>query len=385
MEVQKYLANSSIKDLMDNYSIVVTYYPDRVVLNYNQIESPRFNAICDECRALILRKDTWEVMARSFDRFYNLNEGVENTSEKLFAAMANNKSYIETKLDGSIISFYHDGQNWCQSTRKLAFAEGKVVTGRVFSSLFEIAAKKTDLYNVLSEEMKAYTYIFELTSPENRVVTRYSDTRITLIGGRHNASGKELTKDELDSFASLAKIDRPKTYQCSSAEELLALVSSFPVLDEGVVIRVEFDDGTVWRVKCKNPKYVSISHMRENGSISAKNVLNIVMANEQTEYLSYFPEDTRYFTYVSDIYKELIARINEIYEKHKSIVVQKDFAIAIMAENGYSIEKGILFSIRKSGKSTEELLKEMGAKKLCEGIGLKEKFLKLFDIEEGMV
>lgn len=77
MEVQKFLKEHGIEELQKQFAIIVTDYPDRVVLNYNQIDSPRFIPLVDECRALILRKGTWEVMARSFDRFYNLGESVD--------------------------------------------------------------------------------------------------------------------------------------------------------------------------------------------------------------------------------------------------------------------------------------------------------------------
>ena len=55
MNVQKYLEENGLKKLQEEFKIVVTDYPDRVVLNYDQIDSPRFNPICDECRGLILR------------------------------------------------------------------------------------------------------------------------------------------------------------------------------------------------------------------------------------------------------------------------------------------------------------------------------------------
>jgi len=80
MQVQKYLKEHGLEKLKSEFSIVVTDYPDFVVLNYNQITSPRFNPIVDECRALILEKGTWKVLCRSFDRFYNWQESVSDTS-----------------------------------------------------------------------------------------------------------------------------------------------------------------------------------------------------------------------------------------------------------------------------------------------------------------
>ena len=100
MEVQKYLQEHSLKELQEEFSLIVTEYSDRVVLNYNQIDSPRFNPIADECRALILARDSqWSVMARSFDRFYNVGEG-----EGWKDFPIDESTRFEEKLDGSLIT-----------------------------------------------------------------------------------------------------------------------------------------------------------------------------------------------------------------------------------------------------------------------------------------
>ena len=158
LEVQKYLKENWLEKLKEEFGIVVTQYEDRVVLNYNQIESPRFIKLVDECRGLILKKDTWEVMAMSFVRFYNLGEGSDPKDGLDVQRISSNKTddchlfrefniantIIQEKLDGSIISLYWDNNDWCVSTRKLAFAEGQTNLGRSFKEVFWDAASKTE-------------------------------------------------------------------------------------------------------------------------------------------------------------------------------------------------------------------------------------------------
>jgi tRNA splicing ligase len=52
------------------------YESGLVVLNYNQINSPKYDPIVMECRGLILdSKDSWKIVAKSFRRFFNYGEG----------------------------------------------------------------------------------------------------------------------------------------------------------------------------------------------------------------------------------------------------------------------------------------------------------------------
>ena len=398
MEVQKYLKEHGIQKLQDEFAIMVTTYPDRVVLNYNQIESPRFHPICDECRALILRKDTWEVMARSFDRFYNWGESIGDNSPPVgtqrIAAFGEDQVYkffdlydktisVQEKVDGSLISIYNDGEKWCASTRKMAFAEGQTTFGRTFAEIFWAIANQHDLIRKLEVGgCKDYTMVFELTGPENRVVTPYAEPNITLIGGRLNKEDmRELFSYELDDTAQQWGINRPKTYTVHNAEELITLVESFPSMEEGVVLVIQSANGSHWRVKCKNPKFVAIAHMRENGNISPKRILTLIMENDHFEYLKYFPEDERYFRFVEGEYLSTINRMKSVYREVIGIADQKTFALTMMPKMVYSFEKGILFAIRKNGGTIEQELLDIGAKKISQSMGLRGKFAKMFGIE----
>jgi len=405
LEVQKYLKEKGLDSLVKEFNIKVNDYPDIVVLNYCQISSPKFNPICDGCRSLILEKNTWKVLSYPFQRFYNAGEGVNDCEssplKKMFPNLypvriasysnLNLKSYqiknaiIEHKIDGSIVTLWFFNGKWNVSTRSMAYAEGQTNMGRTFAQVFEDAVRKTDFYKTLENDhlLRDYCFTFELTSAENRVVTPFTDPNITLIGARYlkeESNYRELSRTELSHLAQVFKVDRPKTYKASSYEELVELVNSFHCLQEGVVLVWEVENGSHIRLKCKNVSYLAIAHMRNNGAISPKRILTLIMENEQSEYRNYFPEDSKYIDFVELEYVQSKERIKSIYRDNMNLVSQKDFALAIMPKTVYKFEQGVVFTMRKNGGTVEEILKEIGPDRIAKGMNLRDLFVKKFGV-----
>ena len=97
------------------------------------------------------------------------------------------------------------------------------------------------------------TLTFELTGPENRVVTPYDKSNITLLGARWNEEPMlEMSPDDLDDLALELGVNRPSIFKVDSVEELMELVNGFPSMGEGVVLVANLM-GLFWRVKVKNP------------------------------------------------------------------------------------------------------------------------------------
>ena len=409
LNVQKYLIENGIEKLKSEFKIKVNDYSDRIVLNYDQIESPRFHPIVDECRAIILKKSDFSILSHIFVRFYNLMEGVQvgnsgeinkirvsSFGEPKIETVDILNARIESKIDGSLISVYHDGHKWCIASRSMAFAEGQGNFGRSFDEIFRSTEEYKDVMNYLNSLYlyKAYTWGFELTSPENRVVTPFSNYNVVLIGARNNITGDEVNGEHLDFHAKEMKVKRPERYQVKSFQEMLDLVNAKPWMDEGVVLVIEKPTGSFMRIKCKNPKFVAIANMRENGNISPKNILFIIMKGEKEEILKYFPEDEKYFLFVEDYYNSIISKIEQLYEENKNASDQKTFALSILSKTKNSFESGALFKM-KSGMKLQDYIKNMGtgskldgnadkekllAKKICNAINLKEHFVKNFNV-----
>lgn len=399
LNTQKYLLEKGLNSLIKEFGIKVNQYDDICVLNYDQILSPKFNSICDECRSLILKNNTWEVLSYPFQRFYNFGESIDFNickvidpiriasfdKDPVFISRDIKNSVIEHKIDGSILTLWFFNGKWNVSTRSMAYAEGQTNMGRTFSQVFEDAAKKTDLYKALEKDplLKEFCFTFELTSSENRVVTPFTEPNITLIGARHlkeETNYRELSRTELAHLASVFNVDRPKTYKVSSYKELVELVNSFHCLQEGVVLVWEEESGSHIRLKCKNVSYMAIAHMRNNGAISPKRILSLIMTNEQHEYLIHFECDKLYFDFVIAEYSETKNRIETIYKEFMGLENQKDFALSIIPRTVYAFEKGVLFEMRKNGKTVDDILKDIGPDKISKGMSLRERFSKRFNI-----
>ena len=94
MKVQEYLINKTksgltnveaFQSLTTDFAIKAKLYEDfgdrMVLLDYNQIDSPKAHPIVIECRSLILCLDTFGLVSKKFDRFFNLGEVPEFYSD----------------------------------------------------------------------------------------------------------------------------------------------------------------------------------------------------------------------------------------------------------------------------------------------------------------
>lgn len=391
MFVTDYLKKNGIAKLQEEFAIKVRKYNDRYIINYNQIDSPRFHPIVDECRGLIVDKD-FNVMCRSFQRFYNLGEGTSNNGlyvrspsfkEESIQARNLKESTILHKMDGTLINFYWDYFNnkWQSATRGAAFAEGDTGFDISFSDLVEKAENYTTVVNYLNDfkNSQDYTFMFELTSPYNRIVTPYDKIELTWLSAKLKDSGVELHPEYIHDVGRKIGLKTPIVYKANSHEDLLNLVEKFPSLQEGVVLSW-FDKGIVKRLKLKNTKYCAIHNMRANGQISPKQVLILVGQNEQFEYLNYFSEDKPFFDLVEKALKEYKDKNLKFYETIKDTEEQKDFALKVQANK--EIHPALMFQLRK-GSTMDEIIKKQldNPKNLVKTLDLKKKFKDQFGVE----
>jgi len=344
MLTQKFIRKYGFATLNDEFGIKCKFYDDRVVLNYSQIESPKFNSIVKECRGLILsNKAPYNVISRSFDRFYNYNED-QNT--KLFNIT---NSICFSKEDGTLINVYHDGQKLCIATRYMAFAEGNVNMDDSLSYNDLVLQTDSDIFKKIEQihDFEKYTFIFELCTPYNRVVKRYTDNRLFLLAIRNKFTGEYLPENLINTFS----FRRPKIYSFKSYDEISKSMKNLPVLDEGYVC---YDEKLNWRIKIKNPSYLAVAHIRDMNGLSIKRIVHLVWENEHEEYLSYFPEDRPLFQKYIDAYNNMMEDIDAQWNKYRHIKDRKEFAIAI---KNLPI-KDILFHLY-SGKSLTNKFKNV--------------------------
>lgn len=127
LEVQKFLSTKSFDDLTAELGIKVNKHETLplVILNYDQIESPKTHPIVRECRGLVVHADIHKVVARSFNRFFNWGEVQDEMNLFDFSDFS-----VQSKEDGCF--GYNTALNlWGGGTVKI----GDVVSRRLTPTL----------------------------------------------------------------------------------------------------------------------------------------------------------------------------------------------------------------------------------------------------------
>jgi len=363
--VQDYLNNHSLAQLKAEHGIKSSAKPgDRMFsLNYDQIES-KAGPIVNQCRGLILgtqeplteaQVEQQEsvgktvILARPFDRFFNF--GDVNAAP---VDMDDKKTIFFEKLDGTLCIVWFDfllTKKWQVATRAVPLAD-KSITGwgdMTFRKLFEKALQETlfsnnvignDVVPELAFEAWSGTlnpslaYMFELTTPLNRVVVNYPNYRLHLLGIRQNLDGKELSIEH-----SVLGVNPCPHHKLNNLQELLDFVGSKPPFEqEGVVARDKYFN----RVKVKSLAYMTYNRVRDRTTNSPRAVMELILTEKLDDILPILDphiqnkaremqEQTRHlFQQIENGYQETTQAIWDVPEAQK----RKVFALKIQ-ERGF--------------------------------------------------
>lgn len=367
MKVQDYLrSGKTLEDLTADYAIKANRhktFPNLVLLKYNQIDSPMGEAIPQECRGLILdESDNWNVVSRSFDKFFNEGEGHAAPIDWSTAA-------VQEKCDGSLITLYEYKGTVQVATTGSPDASGDVQGfGFTFAELFwktlaSYGRNADDMLQILGGDN---CIMFELTTPYNRVVVQHAEPSLTILAIRKRTTGEYLPRYMVWGVSELFGLPLVKQFDLATLDGIKASFDTLdPLQQEGYVVL----DAANNRIKVKHPGYIALHHAKDG--MGPKYFVDIVRNGESSEVLSAFPEFGDKFTEIQTAYDALMVSITEAYDKHKDAVTQKDFAL-LVKDLPFS---GALFMLR-NGKAEN-------AKAWFAGIPLNSaaKMLGVFDSE----
>jgi hypothetical protein len=298
-------------------------HPHLVQIKYDQIESDFSDPLVRQCRGIIYdSNDNWEIVARPFDKFFNYGEP---EAAKIDWSTAK----VLEKLDGTCcILYFYDG--WHVATLGSCDASGTVGDHNfTFAQLFW-ATFQDKGYHLPDQMWSGVTFIFELMTPDNRIVVPHKDRDLKLLGARI-ANGSESSVNPASGFEPVP------SYNYGNLETLIASFASInPLQQEGYVVV----DGNYNRIKVKHPGYVRIHQMKDQFTL--KNIVNCVRNGEAVEFINYFPEHKDLVLQIKDSVFKLIDDCNEVYESTKDIGLQKTFALEVK-DFPFS---GILFAVR---------------------------------------
>lgn len=352
LHVQKYLREGrSPEDLKEDLSINFYRHPELplVGFKYCQIDSPRHHNIVRECRGLVLEEGSWKIAAKGFNRFFNVGE-----LEWEFQRFNWDDFTVHSKEDGSLILLYNYEGEWHVNTSG-SFGLGELDGfGGTWRELFwHVAPFDQDVLNRSFDP--AQTLVFELCTPYNKVVRRYSPT-VFLLGvfdHRWQDNGYpsiECKHHLVDDMAGVLQVPRPQSYHFNSKEEIRKFLQEMENQDatfEGVILH----DSNGMRYKWKTSTYTALHHLKDNGNVlHPKRMVPVILANEHHEVIAVMPECKSGFTEAAQIMTECYESMLAKWLEARDLESQKDFALAVKDHPMASL----LFKIRKRCPDADE-------------------------------
>lgn len=289
-----------------------------VMFKYSQFDSDFMNPLVRECRGIILDEDTFDVVSYAFDKFGNYGEPYCPEIDWKTAR-------VGEKLDGSLCKFvkFPDGNLLVSTNGSIdAFKAGlQDQIGCPYSTFGELVVEAVHLEaerrNMSASDGKlawladmlepGYTYMFELTSPYNKIVVPQTETRLNFLGCRNNETFEEIyfTDHPLASV-----FHTPKVFPLGSLEECVSAAKELTLDHEGYVVC----DAAFNRVKVKSPLYVSAHYMRsDDGSLSHRRAAELIKENQTDEFLTYFPEFKSDFDKMRAVLDTYAAGIDSVF------------------------------------------------------------------------
>ena len=292
---------------------------------WNYTEKVQYENLWDEvtlmCRGLVT-DDTGDIVATPFQKFFNIEEGKFEPTEKF---------EVYEKMDGSLgIVFWYRGQ-WVVATRG-SFTSDQANKAR------EILRKyNTDIM------FRHLTFCFEIIYPENRIVLDYGNDEKLVLLGTFDKNGKEMDVEIWSQwgFDVVKKYDGIKDFK-----ELKSMVKDD---QEGFVVR--FSNGD--RVKVKGVEYLRLHKIMTNVTTTGiweylkngEDVMELLkdVPDEFYKKIENYIKDLRYYYFQisEDVGKKFDGMMYGKYNDKEPITDRKEFAEWVLTQPKHM--SGILF------------------------------------------
>lgn len=284
--------NNNYDAILSNapYNLIIKHDYPYILFKYSQLNANYCLPEVREARGIIFREDTKEIVCYPFEKFGNYGEAYCPEIDW-------SSAIVEQKVDGSLIKFWYDDNNWHVSTNGTIDAYkaeiGNCPEIKSFGDLVDLAIKsagvtREDFFKNLSAD---YTYMFELVSPYTKVVIPYENTELYFLGLRDCSTELECSVE--DNHCNIPSVEFiknyfkiPKRYPLTTLEETVQAANNLPWNKEGYVVCDKYFN----RVKIKSPEYVKAHYVVTRGYVSDEKLAEVVQNNEIDEFLTYCPE-----------------------------------------------------------------------------------------------
>ena len=427
--VLEYLRTHSLNELEAEFGVCARPNArlDKFGLNYDQCMSKKGVELSDQCRGMVVRPLAWDTLDRLGDgasddvfsktarwRHTVFTSGFEllawpmcrfyNEGDVAAAHVDWDSAVVLEKLDGTMIELYWDPVHirWHVGTRSVPEADLPIKAGHLeigdttFAGLFWRALDETIRANdnVMSSTLnqrrvanflqglnKHVTYVFELTSPFNRVVVKYEVPRVTLIAARNIRTGLEVPI-----YGGLfhGTVPAATTWPVRDLGTLKEHVASMNGIDcEGAVV-LDASGHPFKRLKVKNRAWLLASMFKDTIDTSRRGAMRFIIDGTWDDAVTEVPPDVRReFERLANGLRRHLIDINTNYAVWRDAAVRapssnprKEFALMVQAapplqrspayfqlwEEKYADASAWLRGISAAGKLSDSLVDDILAK-----------------------
>lgn len=320
-------------------------HPTEPYLIYNYTQECQFGKHWDPvtvmCRGLVLHKETKELIARPFSKFFNYEEHIGKGE-----SMPNEVPKVYAKFDGSLGILYWSTQGEPMIATRGSFVSDQAIWATKFIN-------RPDVRVWVDKLDRDYTHLFEIIYPENRIVVSYGWEGMVHLASMHKETGKSTSPDSDFPLASAVPF--------TSIEELKKLNTKN---EEGFVLHFEESD---MRVKIKFEDYVAL-HKIITG-LSVKGIWEMLeQGMEKEKIIASVPDEM--FAWVEEIVEGMCENFTTIEQTVLNVMPEiraqtsrKDQAMFIT--KGFPELSGIAFAMldeKDYKKIIWKMLRPVGSK-----------------------
>ncbi|MDR2471800.1 MAG: hypothetical protein LBD09_06815 [Treponema sp.] len=294
--IKKYPASFEEELAKPPYAVKVKRHPERpnlVMFKYQQFESDFTNPVVRCCRGSVYDigpdgKVTPYLLP--FFKFANYGEkGADPVDWK-------GGLFVRDKLDGSLLKVMKEADGRILWTTNGSFDVDVEVpepyqakTAEALPPPWTFASLRDHALRGREREIEGlppmWTFMFELTSPYNKIIVPYDTTALTLLGCRDPGGLEHTPEWALAEFG--LSFPTPRIYPLNSIDEVLAYCEAIDSNDrEGVVIQ----DGHFNRVKVKCAHYRDLVFLKGEGHFSDEGIFLAIKNENIDDALAAWPE-----------------------------------------------------------------------------------------------
>lgn len=308
--------------------------PNWYMLVYNLFESDLDNKIVKQCRGTVvevLDDGTVNIICAPYVKFFDINDV---HADKINWDSKHLKT--ELKVDGQLIKmFKYKGRDYWVTNGGTGLHtpidyETDVVHNYKDLMKFALGGRCSYDESDFSCDLPwvhrvpdGWTLMFELTSPQNKIICKYNDTKLWFHGAR-GADGIEHSPEEVkEKF--LIPYEIPTRFDLNKKEDILAALEKFNGEEQEGFVVVDEENWT--RVKMKSPSYLALKYVRDHDT--PEGIWRLCMTENHDDFPELKDKTDLQVKEINNFNREFISTMNyakDVYENDKRCN-RKNFAL----------------------------------------------------------